>query len=270
MQRTDNNITLPEWLDGYIFDNLGAIYCRSNTDMTVIDWDKSEVLNYLGTYFPRSYAESYCIFTKYLTEHKNEFSNQSSISIFDFCCGTGGEIFGLLSALIEQRGNIKQIEVVAFDGNHSALRLYEKVMQQFRLQTQVDIKNRVIPDKIDDLYDLSILDEVLETQKFDIIISFKAVCEFVTKQCFEKNNPYENVFTVFSQRLLPNGIMLFVDITSFNDVSQEWLPNMMDRGIKRANCEVVSKNPNYNQTFKVSHSKKYEDRSKVAWRLIKK
>lgn len=58
-----NNVTLPQWLDDLIFNQLGAKYCRSNSDMTVIDWDKNDVLNYLGTYFPRSYAESYCIFS---------------------------------------------------------------------------------------------------------------------------------------------------------------------------------------------------------------
>lgn len=50
------SVRLPLWLDDMIFKQLGAKYCRSNSDMTVIDWDKNDVLNYLGTYFPHSYA----------------------------------------------------------------------------------------------------------------------------------------------------------------------------------------------------------------------
>ena len=46
-----NSVTLPQWLDHLIFEELGAKSCRSNSDMTVIDWDKKDVLNYLGTYF---------------------------------------------------------------------------------------------------------------------------------------------------------------------------------------------------------------------------
>lgn len=67
-----SSIKLPQWLDNLIFDELGAKYCRANADMTVIDWDKNDVLNYLGTYFPRSYAESYCIFSDFLEDIQSD------------------------------------------------------------------------------------------------------------------------------------------------------------------------------------------------------
>ena len=118
-----NNIVLPQWLDNLIFEQLGAKYCRSNADMTVIDWDKSDVLNYLGTYFPRSYAESYCIFTEFFKSHSEQYVSQSELSIFDFGCGTGGEIVGLLTALSECCPNVKKVRVVALDGNKNALQL---------------------------------------------------------------------------------------------------------------------------------------------------
>lgn len=102
-----NSITLPKWLDDYIFKELGAKYCRSNSDMTVIDWDKKDVLNYLGTYFPRSYAEVYCIFNNYFERDENIFSNKEEISIFDFGCGTGGEIVGLITIINKIFPNIK-------------------------------------------------------------------------------------------------------------------------------------------------------------------
>ena len=78
---------------------MGAKYCCSNADMTVIDWDKSDILNYLGTYFPRSFAEAYCIFTSYFELEKNTWSRKNQISVFDFGCGTGGEIVGLAYAI---------------------------------------------------------------------------------------------------------------------------------------------------------------------------
>lgn len=64
------SVNLPKWLDDLIFSKMGAKYCCSNADMTVIDWDKSDILNYLGTYFPRSFAEAYCIFTSYFELEK--------------------------------------------------------------------------------------------------------------------------------------------------------------------------------------------------------
>lgn len=62
------NVSLPQWLDKYIFSSLNAKYCRSNSDMSVIDWDKKDMLNYLGTYFPRSYTESYCIWSDWFRQ----------------------------------------------------------------------------------------------------------------------------------------------------------------------------------------------------------
>lgn len=66
-----------------------------------------------------------------------------------------------------------------------------------------------------------------------------------------------------------NGVILFVDVTTYNDTSQEWLPKMMDKGLTEANCSVMYKNDGYNQTFHITHSSKSNDRSKVAWRMIK-
>lgn len=72
MQLSNNEVLLPKWLDDFLFDELKANYCPTGTDMSVIDWDKNDILNYLGTYFPRSYAESYCIFRKYFASNSND------------------------------------------------------------------------------------------------------------------------------------------------------------------------------------------------------
>ena len=76
---------IPHWLDSYIFDNLGAKYCKSNSDMTVIDWDRGEILNYLGTYFPRSYVEARSIFT---VDTLISLASKQELSVLDFGCGT--------------------------------------------------------------------------------------------------------------------------------------------------------------------------------------
>lgn len=71
-------------------------------------------------------------------------------------------------------------------------------------------------------------------------------------------------------KLKVGGLMLLVDVTTYNCVSQEWLPQMLDKGIEEVHAHVVGKNVGYNQCFTVSHSKCLQDRSKVAWRLIMK
>ena len=191
-----NSVTLPQWLDKLIFEKLGAKYCRSNSDMTVIDWDKNDVLNYLGTYFPRSYVESYCIFSHLFQTQPDLFSQKECLSIFDFGCGTGGEIIGLLDAITNIIPNVKSVSVKAFDGNLHALRLYESIFKECKCHLIYEAKTQVIPLEIEDFYDLSVLLSVLQSE-FDLVMTFKAICEFVTKDRFEKQNPYAHIVRNF-------------------------------------------------------------------------
>lgn len=263
------NVSLPQWLDKYIFSSLNAKYCRSNSDMSVIDWDKKDMLNYLGTYFPRSYTESYCIWSDWFRQACNGWGKKDTLSLFDFCCGTGGEIIGLLEATNENMPNIKKVTIYAFDGNQYALRLFESIVNKYRSILKFEIEYKILPFEIDDFYDLNLIDGLIDKQ-FDIILTFKAICEFVTKERFEQDNAYAHICKCFLPKLKVGGLMLLVDVTTYNCVSQEWLPQMLDKGIEEVHAHVVGKNVGYNQCFTVSHSKCLQDRSKVAWRLIMK
>lgn len=264
-----NSVTLPQWLDHLIFENFGAKYCRSNSDMTVIDWDKSDVLNYLGTYFPRSYAESYCIFSKFFKQFPGRFVCKEEITVFDFGCGTGGEIIGLLDAISESLPQINIVHVVAMDGNHHSLRLFENVIAEYTTKTRIFLTYRIVPLTIDDFYDLHVMNSVL-SGNYDIFMSFKAICEFVTKERFEQQNAYAHIAKTFLSRIKDDGIMVLADVSTYNNVSQEWLPRMMDEGIIHSPCRVVLRNEGYNQTFTITHQKKTNDISKIAWRIIQK
>ncbi len=258
---------LPNWIDSYIFDTLGAKYCKSNSDMTVIDWNKVEIMNYLGTYFPRSYVEATSIFTQQILEG---FSAKKELSILDFGCGTGGEIIGLLTNIELCLPNVEKIRIIALDGNHHALRVFERVLSEYKKKTRLEICLSVAPIKIVDFYDLTVLDEII-TYNFDLIITFKAICEFVTKAQFEKQNPYGHIIRTFLPRLNQEGLMVLVDVTSCNNVSKEWIPKMMDEGLSEVSCTLLSKNEGYNQSFCLSHSgtNGMSDVSKVCWRIIK-
>lgn len=263
----EDAMTLPLWLDHLLFKNLNAKYCRSNSNMVVIDWDQQDMLTYLGTYFPRSYVEAYQIFSDHFTTEIKEWKQRTAISIFGFGSGTGGEIIGLLMAIQDKLPCVKSVRVFAFDGNDCALRLFEKVLDQVQQHLSFQVASRILPFKIDDFYDLSLLDNLIKEQ-FDIIVSFKAICEFVTKERFEESNAYTVFFDRFLPKIKTNGIMLLADVTTYNNVSQEWLPTMMDEAIKESHANLISQNQGFNQVFEVIHSRVASDRSKLAWRLI--
>ena len=261
------SVRLPGWMDSFIFDKLGGRYLKSNADMTVIDWNREKILNYLGTYFPRSYTESYCIFKQILTD-TSLLKGRKELSRLDFGCGTGGEVFGFASAIAECRHEIESIRVKAIDGNQFALNRFDDIREEFNKHHTLRIRSNPSAIHIEDFYDLSILDSILG-DKYDVIVSFKAVCEFVTKQQFEEKNAYEHLSKFMIPRLSEKGIMLLVDVTTKNDVSQEWLPDMMDRGLSAAGAAVIARNRGHNETFTVSHSRQHLDTSKIAWRLIR-
>ena len=260
---------LPQWLDDFIFVELKANYCPRYTDMTNVDDDNYKTLNYLGTYFPRSYIEAYNIFSEYFQKNKSDFGQKDELFIFDFGSGTGGEIIGLLSALDEQLPSLKKVRVVALDGNLYALQLYEKVLNELDKNIKIQVENNSAQIYIEDFYDLDILNIVMKDQ-FDIIISFKAICEFVTKDQFEKQNAYEYISKFLMPKLKDNGILLLEDVTTYNNTSQEWLPKMLDKGLIASKCKVIARNEGYNQLYLITHSRKWNDLSKVAWRMIKK
>ncbi len=268
----NNSITLPSWIDDYIFNHLGASYQRLNSDMLVIDYGRKEILQYLGTYFPRSYAESYTIFSRYLRSYKGIYTNKKDLSIFDFGCGTGGELIGLISAIKEQLPHLETIKIHAFDGNQDALRIMEQIaIYCQKIYSTPMINIRIAPLRIDDFYDLSLFQEVClnKAKKYDIILTFKAICEFATKQQFETKNPYSHIINTFIPYLEENGIMCIADISSHNYVSQEWLPRMLDNGINTTTCNVLMQNKDFNESLYITHSHKQKDLSKIAWRILK-
>lgn len=268
----DNQIvkrtTLPKWLDDYIFNHLGARYSRCNSDMTVLDWGHSEILSYLGTYFPRSYAESYSIFCQFLND-TDFYQECESVKILDFGCGTGGEIVGIADAFVRCRPDVNKIKVRAVDGNQYALNRFDEIVDEFNRRGKLCIETNLSAVIIDDFYDLNILDVIIDDD-YDLIISFKAVCEFVTKQQFEENNAYEYLINFMFPKLSDKGVMFLADVTSRNEVAREWLPNLMDIGIRDAGVPVINRNTGHSQIFSVSHSRKKDDISKIAWRLIAK
>ena len=237
--------------------------------MVVLEWNKDEIKKYLGTYFPRSYAESFCIFSNYLSKESRVYKNCQELSIFDFGCGTGGELIGFIMAVVKHLPNIKKIVIRALDGNTYALRDLECILEKTSQVLHLDIESYLIPFIIDDFYDMKMVDNII-TQSYDFIISFKAICEFVTKQQFEQQNPYEYIINLFMPKLSSKGVICLADITSFNAVSQDWLPIMLDNAAKTCNVDILYQNIGFNEDYHISHRCYTNDISKSAWRIYKK
>lgn len=285
MNNNNKNITIPSWLDEIIFNDFEAIYQPRPLDVVYNPDQSFEFVRvYLGTYFPRSYAEAYHIINNLLLNdlYKKSLSDLEELDILDFCCGTGGELVGLLVAINENLPNVKRVKINAYDANPNALRhLYKikgKIERQFKFQIILDIQCLFVETKqhIQDVVNFS-------NVPYHFILSFKAINEFVQKNTFGEKNPYELIALYFSPLLANNGILIITDVTSMAN-NGSYYPQIMNSGLNRflkENKDYKTIIPNacyfheqkcfgcYMQdTFLVTHSRKVRDITKIIYRIL--
>lgn len=280
------SILLPQWLDDIIFDDYKAIYePRPEEVMSNADKDFDFAKLYLGTYFPRSYAEVYSIWNK-LLENKNYYqimNAYSELSILDFCCGTGGEIMGLISILHERLPNLKSIRVDAFDANPNYVRflfhLGEKMKEIISLSVSINPQCYFIKTE-QHLQDIVNYTNTL----YNIVLSCKALNEFIQHDVFPNENIYEKIARIFLQCLDTKGLFLLSDLSHKDQKKGVFYPEIMNKGLN----SLIRSDNSYKSVYPypcffyeqkcpgcymqdivyVSHSRKCKDISKIAYRII--
>lgn len=279
---------LPDWLDKYLFLDIGAKHSPDHSRFEYnLNLNKDEIKVYLGTYFPRSYVEVDSIFKEFY--HNSNYGSlvgrRSSVSILDLGCGTGGDVFGLLSFLEYSEPSIVSVKLLAIDGNQIALRFFERIMAEFRKHSRLQIDYRIGPIFIENVDDLNLLSDVV-SDKYDLILSCKAICEMLAKKRIE-NKAYKQTANLLSKKLTDDGIMLIEDVTIKSPITEKFIPYMLNAELN----EFVSENEDYatiyptackgkestckdgcffNKTIKVTHSAKKNDISKIVYRIIGK
>ena len=285
-EHLNNSVILPAWLDHIIFNELGAVYNPDHFKFSYnLDHTKDDILVYLGTYFPRSYAEAYIIMCDLLANEtvRSVYAAKSTISILDLGCGTGGEIFGALCALACALGKDNVFKLVAVDGNQNATRMFERVLCRVKKETGLAVDANVGSIAIDDKVDMEMLGDVVD-EDFDVILLFKAVNEFIQRKRFE-GNAYGHFAGMLAPKLSAEGLFVLLDVTTRDEFSDVYYPVMMNKGIN----DFVKNNPGFTtllplpcmlkeadcntpcyvqQRFRVSHSHRVNDLSKVAYRVI--
>lgn len=208
------DVDLPNWLDRYLFFDLGAKYSPNHSRFEYnLNLNTGEIKVYLGTYFPRSFVEVKSIFEEF-SQNSNYLSlvgERTSVSILDLGCGTGGDLFGLLSFLEKYEPSLKSVKLLAIDGSQMALRFFEKIMAEFKKHSRLKIDYRIGPVFIESENDLNLVSDVL-SDKYDLILSCKAICEMLAKRRI-KNKAYKQTASMLSSKLTDKGIMLIEDVT---------------------------------------------------------
>lgn len=208
----------PLFLSDYIFKDLDGFYFNGqNFDLNLHN-DERANRQYLGTYFPRSFVESFNIYSELCQNPliKESLLHQSELRILDIGAGTGGNMFGLVYYL-HQAGYKGDVWFYTLDGNEIAIeyqiRLFKFLCRKLSMPFHLRHRNIVMDPKQIDLQINQVLNRV-DFTKFNIIHSFKFISEFYF-------NDYDNACSLFNRFLKgletyldDNGILLLLDIVA--------------------------------------------------------
>lgn len=229
------NKDLPKWLDKIIYTDFGAIFEPHPQDVVYNPDQPYEFVRiYLGTYFPRSYAEAFCIVNN-LFENEKYLSSiyaLEEVNILDFCCGTGGEIIGLIDVLQSKLPNLRRINIDAFDANPDAIRflyhLIESVINSGNIRIEINTNPQgLFVSSEQELSDLVNLTNV----RYHFIVSFKALNEFIQHGTFKDKNVYSLISSYFLPLLSDVGVLILSDVTTKLKNSGHFYPQILNAGI---------------------------------------
>jgi 2-polyprenyl-3-methyl-5-hydroxy-6-metoxy-1,4-benzoquinol methylase len=280
---------LPTWLDSLLFEKLEAKYAPSGAAQEYnrnLQLSKEKLQVYLGTYFPRSYAESFCIFDNLfrVPEIFDEYSGVQSLRLLDVGAGTGGNLLGLMSAMAANNVEVKQLKVVAIDGNENALAIASSILKEAVDHFPFEINLQIVQHTFLEMDQRTEDDNILfEQESFDFILSSKMINEMIALD----NDSYAIFLERFLPFLKPAGLCLLLDITSIPDAASDFSPIMLNNQVNRTLCDMADYQTLLplpcnlyelecrvkcfsQKAFHVSHSRKSLDTSKVCYRVIGK
>lgn len=229
------NKNLPDWLESFIYNDLGGSYEPDrNAFQNNLFSNEEKNRKYLGTYFPRSFAEAYCIFSNLFdnTAYIEAMNNRDSLSILTFGCGTGGDLMGLLEAIAEKMPWVKNLDIVAYDGNFNAVEMLKAVIEHPVNRGRFNIKIDYAPVPMQKPEDFGMYSGVID-RPFDFIMSFKMVNELYRHDIIP-TKPYTYFFEALATKLTEIGVMLLLDVPLKE--KGVWLSLLLSRGLRQFLC----------------------------------
>ena len=274
---------LPAWLDSFIFDVLNA---RHEPDYQKfehnLELSEDDLRIYLGTYFPRSYAEAFCIVDDLCGNQMflRSLTSKKTLNVLDIGCGCGGDLIGLLTAIQKHCHKTETVNVIALDGHEGALSILSQIADRFAHKTKKQVNIRPITTKITRISDLSDFSGVT----FDFILTFKMISELISEGGGTCDHSYHDFAEKCAPLLATDGLLIMLDVTT-KAPHANFYPRLMNRQINLftqqhpdfmtllpLSCSAHSGNCAnscfHQKTFKVSHKRGKNAPTRVAYRVI--
>ena len=200
---------LPPIIEDFISEHPNARYSPDAlTASSNLTADAQRAEWYLGTYFPRSFCETFAIFDYIFAKKYEELKISDKLSILDVGIGSGGATYGLIWALRKWfKNQIKEVNVIGYDGNDHALELCGDIAcvlaSSWEAPLNVSISNvQITWDAMN----------VIGNQKFDFVLASKAIQEMTGRFV------YDDYVSLSKSVLKPTGVAMLLEI--FSEVRQ--------------------------------------------------
>lgn len=209
----------PEYLESFLREliiELDGFYRRDFYGvMKSHRYSVDELRGYLGTYFPRSFWESYDVSNAFFRKiFFDKFSDGCNLKILDVGCGMGGAFFGFMFSLLENFA-IYTLVVDGLDANQESLHYFEKIIEsrafakarEMQCQTRMPGAQCLLRKSLKtcDLNEQKF--NVLEDERFyDVILSSKMLNEF------DDDSAYETFLRFYLPRLTESGVCIVIDV----------------------------------------------------------
>lgn len=123
----------PDYLEDFLVSLIrefrGAYAPDSEWVKSTVDYFEDDLRRYLGTYFPRSFLETYEIAVELFGKvFGSGVSTDGELKLLDIGCGMGSASLGLLFAVLE-RFAVKKVVVDGFDANDDSLEFFLKILR---------------------------------------------------------------------------------------------------------------------------------------------
>ncbi len=204
---------LPSMFDDFISSKEGTSYCPDAKRVEHNDnATEKDALWYLGNYFPRSFAETFCIFDFALPYVlKKMLGEREELSICDVGVGSGGATLGLIWALrkyLSGKG-IKRIRLYGFDINEHALNLFSGMLPLMKREWPIDFdvtlrKTKFTAAKI-------IPSDVID-RKIDFVMTSKCLQEVASRISVSIEQIYNRFLEDARSIVSPKGLVAIMEI----------------------------------------------------------
>lgn len=199
LEKTVNTrFLLPTWLKTTIDKKTEGLELLSALEVQTTDKLSSEdVRRYVKTYLPRSCAEAFVVFDN----HLRDTTVDTTISLLDVGCGSGGASLGCLLALHKHKGQTGcRVAMNMADVNDEAMDVAENLFQQGgdHFEGMVIEKARRYTQTEKALF-----------QSYDVIVASKSIGEMELKG---GPGTFEKEMRKCAQRMKPDGVLIVIDI----------------------------------------------------------